>query len=232
MLPDVLPEIAAAGHRSILALFTSPYSSYSSCRQYWGDIAAAREASGLGPVPRVDKLPAYFDHPLFIEAWTDRVTQALKSLPGAEGDGRGVDEPWLIFTAHSIPAAMAAGCPYESQLLEVSALVAEATGVRQWELAYQSRSGSAHMPWLGPDIVERLGELGERGERRVVVAPIGFLTDHIEVLYDLDVEAAGVARALGLGFERAQTANDHPAFIAMLTDLVQRGRAAPAPVSP
>ena len=133
------------------------------------------------------------------------------------------DHAHLVFTAHSVPVSMAAGSPYAAQLESVSARIAGRLGHRRWSVAYQSRSGSPREPWLLPDIGDALRALARDGVRDVVVAPIGFVCDHVEVLYDLDVEARALAETLGLSFHRAATANDHPRFIEMLADLVRVG---------
>ncbi len=157
----------------------------------------------------------------------DRARDALDRVPA----GRRAAAP-VVFTAHSVPVAMAQGSPYASQLEAAARRIAERLGVARWSVAFQSRSGSPRDPWLEPDVADVVRALAGQGARDVVVVPVGFVCDHVEVLYDLDVEAAGVARALGLGFVRAGAANDHPAFIALLADLVAQGRAAPAAASP
>jgi ferrochelatase len=148
-----------------------------------------------------------------------RVAEALGRVPAA-----GRPAAHLLFTAHSVPLSMAEGSPYAAQFEAAAATIARSLGRERWSIAYQSRSGSGREPWLGPDVADALRALAEGGARDVVVAPIGFVSDHVEVLYDLDVEAHGVARTLGLNFVRAPAANDHPTFIAMLADLVLRAR--------
>jgi ferrochelatase len=160
----------------------------------------------------------WFDHPRFIEAMVSRVGDALAQLPAH----RRTAAP-LIFTAHSVPVAMAEASPYVAQLTAASLEVASRLNHERWMVAYQSRSGSARDLWLEPDISDVLRDLAKEGVREVVVAPIGFVCDHVEVLYDLDVEARQVAGELGLGFHRARAVNDHPAFVEMLADLVKRG---------
>jgi ferrochelatase len=214
--------MAAAGHdvtaispleddgvRRALAVFTSAFSSYSGCRQYREDIERAREAVGED-APRVDKLRAFYNHPLFIDANVDHVRTALGKL----------DDPCLVFTAHSIPEAMAANCEYAAQLQETARLIAEALQMDSWRVVYQSRSGSPSQPWLGPDIGDYLKELHAQGVRNVVVAPIGFVSDHMEVVYDLDYEAQQIANELGLTMVRAATAGTHPAFVKMIRELM------------
>jgi ferrochelatase len=207
MLADTMRQMERDGVRRALAIATSAYSGYSGCRQYLEDIAAARQAVGEG-VPRVDKLPPFCGHPLFIEANASRLQEVLR--PSAR----------IVFTAHSIPMAMAATSQYEAQLRDVACRVAEHVGRRDWDLVWQSRSGPPHQPWLEPDILDHLRALAAAGTRDVAVAPIGFLSDHMEVLYDLDVEAAGLARKLGMNFARAGSAGLHPEIVRMFRELV------------
>jgi protoporphyrin/coproporphyrin ferrochelatase len=220
-LADTLAAMAADGVRRALAFVTSAYSSFSSCRQYLGDIEAARAA--VGPAaPEVGKIRQYFNHPGFIEPNAAAVAAAARTLapPGDAG--------WdLVFTAHSIPAAMSAtsgpaGNTYPAQLAEAARLVAAEAGYRRpWRLAYSSRSGPPAQPWLEPDVNDCLADLAAAGSRAVVVSPIGFVSDHMEVRFDLDVEAAQTAGRLGLGFARAATAGTDPRFVSMVTDLVR-----------
>jgi ferrochelatase len=208
-LVDTIRDMRDDGVRRALAFFTSAFSSYSGCRQYREDIFNAQAEVGPG-APEVLKLRAFYNHPGFVEANADRVREALAEAPDAH----------LLFTAHSIPSAMAAQCRYEAQLAETSRLVAEAVGAREHSVVYQSRSGSPHVPWLEPDVCDRLRELHAAGVTDVVVSPVGFVSDHMEVLFDLDVEAADVARELGLRMVRAGSAGTHPAFVAMIRELV------------
>jgi ferrochelatase len=213
-LADALREMRADGRKHALALITSAYSSYSSCRQYLEDIERAQAEVGPG-APRVSPLRKFFDHPGFIAANADHLRTALAALP-PESQRRAR----VIFTAHSIPQSMARVSAYESQLRTACHLVAEASGVSAWELANQSRSGSPAQPWLEPDIEERLEVLHTDGIEAVVVAPIGFLSDHIEVLYDLDIAAQRLAKSLGMTMVRAATVGTHPAFVRMLGELI------------
>ncbi|HEU4713123.1 MAG TPA: ferrochelatase [Pyrinomonadaceae bacterium] len=207
LLPDTLRTMAADGIKNVLAFVTSAYSSFSSCRQYLQNIAAAQEQVGAG-APRVEKLRAFYNHPLFIEANVDRI-RSVSSAPSR-----------LVFTAHSIPESMAANCDYALQLQEAGRLIATELGVENWTVVYQSRSGSPMQPWLGPDICDHLRALNATGVTDVVVAPIGFVSDHIEVVYDLDVEAQQVARELGMNVVRAATAGTHPSFVKMIRELI------------
>jgi ferrochelatase len=220
LLPDTVARMAADGVRRALVLATSATGSYSACRQYRENLADA--AGAVAGAPQLVKLRHYFDHPGFIAANADGVRAALESLPASVRDGA-----VLVFTAHSIPAAMnevsgPSGGLYRAQQDETARLTAEA--VRgpgaAYELAWQSRSGPPTVPWLEPDINDRLRELAAAGVPAVVVSPTGFVSDHLEVAWDLDVEAADTAAELGLPFARAATAGTHPAFVAMIADLV------------
>lgn len=213
MLPDTLREMARDGVKNALAFVTSAYSSYSSCRQYRQNIADAQAEVGPGGnAPNVEKLRAFYNHPLFIEANLDRIRSAFSQLRGV------VDH--LAFTAHSIPESMAANCDYVAQLNETARLIAETLGVENWKVVYQSRSGSPSQPWLGPDICDHLKQLKSDGITNVVIAPIGFVSDHMEVVYDLDVEAQSVAQELGLNVVRSATAGTHPLFVKMIRELI------------
>ncbi|HWA98288.1 MAG TPA: ferrochelatase [Pirellulales bacterium] len=214
MLADTIAQMAADGRKHALAFVNSGYSSYSSCRQYRENIAAALES--VGPAaPRIDKLRAFYNHPRFIEATVDRVREAIQRVPEPRRSNLR-----LVFTAHSIPTAMAANCRYAAQLEETCRLISAAWPNYAWRLVYQSRSGPPAQPWLGPDVNEHLAELAAAGMRDVVIAPIGFVSDHMEVLYDLDTEAKATCERLGIDMQRAATVGTHPAFIAMIRDLI------------
>ena len=214
-LTDTLREMAGRGHQRSLAFFTSPYSSYSSCRQYRENITAARDE--VGPAaPQIDKLRVYFNHPKFVSAVTDCTAAALDRVPKARRA-----QAKLLFSAHSIPVAMARNCRYELQLRETSRLVAEKLAHPDWQLVFQSRSGPPSQPWLEPDVCDVIRQVaGEGPTRDIVVSPIGFISDHIEVLYDLDSEAKEVARQVGLHLVRAASVGTHPEFIGMIRELV------------
>jgi protoporphyrin/coproporphyrin ferrochelatase len=214
LLPDTLRKMAADGIRRALAFVTSAYSSYSSCRQYLENIEQARKEVGPS-APRVDKLRAFFNHPGFIEPQTERAREALERIPA---ERRGTAR--LVFTAHSIPTAMARGCVYELQLREASRLVAAGIGLERWELAFQSRSGPPSQSWLEPDIRDWLRTAKAEGASDVVIVPIGFVSDHVEVIYDLDIEARAVCVNLGINMERAGTVGTHPRFIRMIRELI------------
>ena len=214
MLADTLRRMRDDGVRNALAFVTSAYSSYSGCRQYREDVERAREAVGPG-APRVEKLRAFFNHPGFVGPNVENLRGALAQIPEPRRAAAHV-----AFTAHSIPSAMAAGCDYERQLLETCRLVAEGAGADRWRLVFQSRSGPPTQAWLEPDICDHLRELKGAGARDVVVAPVGFISDHMEVLYDLDTEAHALAGELGLDMLRAATAGTHPDFVGMIRELV------------
>jgi protoporphyrin/coproporphyrin ferrochelatase len=214
-LDEAMREMADAGVTRALAFVTSAFSSYSGCRQYLEDIERARTAVGER-APRVDKLRVFHNHPGFIGAMADRVRAAFEEVPAALRP-----EAHLAFTAHSIPLAMAEGCAFVAQLEEACRLVAERAGRSSWRLVYQSRSGAPHQPWLGPDILEHLQALRAEGATDVVVAPIGFISDHLEVKYDLDYEARRKAEEIGLRLVRAATVGTHPAFVRMIRELVE-----------
>jgi protoporphyrin/coproporphyrin ferrochelatase len=211
LLADTLRAMQVDGIKNALAFVTSAYSSFSSCRQYRQNIADAQNDVGAG-APHVEKLRAFYNHPLFIEANVDRIRAAFSQLDDA------VEH--LAFTAHSIPESMAAKCEYATQLEETARLIAETLGVEDWKVVYQSRSGSPSQPWLGPDICDHLKQLNSAGVKNVVVAPIGFVSDHMEVVYDLDVEAQQVARELDMKLVRAGTAGTHPSFVKMIRELI------------
>lgn len=214
LLGDTASSMRGDGVANALVFTTSSFSSYSSCRQYRENLDAASDSSGL----RFDKLRQHWNHPLFIDAVVERTVAALAAVsPSARGATR------LVFTAHSIPSAMAAGCRYEQQLAEAARLVSERVGMSSPApiVAFQSRSGPPSVPWLEPDIRDALSEQASGGARAVVVVPIGFTSDHLEVLWDLDHDAASVAHGLGLEFHRAATVGTHPAFVSMIVDLVR-----------
>lgn len=215
LLTDTLREMTDAGIERALAFFTSAYSSYSGCRQYRENIHTAQEAIG-SRAPEVLRTRMFFNHPGFVEANADHVREALNAVPAARREAAHV-----AFTAHSIPSAMAAGCRYEQQLHETARLVSGAVGASDTAVVYQSRSGPPTVPWLEPDVLDHLDGLAARGVKDVVLAPIGFVSDHVEILYDLDVEARERAAELGLDVVRARTASTHPAYVAMIRELVQ-----------
>ncbi|MQY12918.1 Ferrochelatase [Streptomyces sp. RB5] len=232
-LLDTLRELAADGHRRVLTLVTSAYASYSGCRQYRENLAGALATlrAEEGVELEVDKLRHYFNHPGFVEPIIDGVLDALGKLPEDVRAGAR-----LAFSTHSIPLTAADGSgpeggAYVAQHLDAARLVAdavrEATGVaREWELVYQSRSGAPHIPWLEPDICDHLETVHAAGAPAVVMVPIGFVSDHMEVVYDLDTEAVAKAAELGLPVVRSATVGADPRFVAAVRDLVLERAAA------
>ncbi len=213
-LADSLRQMRSDGVKHALAFVTSAYSSYSGCRQYRENIAAAQAEVGEA-APKLDKLRAFYNHPGFIEASADRVREAQRSFLPNE-----LPRVRFFVSAHSIPCSMAETSDYEKQLRETSRLVAEAAGIPHWDLVFQSRSGPATQRWLGPDILEQLRSAHREGVKNVLVAPLGFVSDHLEVLYDLDTEAMNLAKELGIKMARAATVGTHPAFVRTIRQLI------------
>jgi ferrochelatase len=229
MLAETVAAMRDDGVRRALAFVTSAYGGYSSCRQYLEDIAAARAAVGHD-APVIEKLRHFHDHPGFVAPHADALRAALSTL---ETTRRATTR--LVFTAHSVPVWMARtagpdGGRYTAQLRETAALVAAAAAPDlPWDLVWQSRSGPAYVPWLEPDVNEHLAALAQAGTTDVAVSPIGFVSDHLEVVWDLDTEAAATAKRLGLGFARAATPGTDPRFVAMVRELVTERMAASPP---
>lgn len=218
-LAETLAEMGEKRCQRALGIILSSLQAEASWERYQENVAEARAT--VGPAaPEVIYAEPWFDHPRFIEAVADRARTAL----GEVAAPRRLDTP-LVFTAHSVPVAMAERSPYVRQLTQASRLVAERLGHDRWTIAYQSRSGSPPEPWLEPDIARVIRELARDGAQDLAIVPIGFVVDHVELLYDLDVEARAVAERSGIRFYRARAVNDHPAFIAMLAGLVTRGLA-------
>jgi ferrochelatase len=205
-LADTLRQMRADGVGKALGFVTSIFSSYSGCRQYLEDIERAR--AELAGAPEIHKLRTFYNHPLFIEAQADEVRRVL--------GGRAAP---LIFTAHSVPLTMAETSDYQKQLQEACRLVAESLGSKEWRLVYQSRSGPPSQPWLEPDIADVIRQLDRGAE--VAVVPIGFVSDHIEVIYDLDTEVQAIARERGVNMLRAPTVEVHPKFLQMIRELIE-----------
>ena len=208
-LVDTLREMQANGVKRALAFVTSAFSSYSGCRQYREDILRAREVLG-DAAPVVDKIRVFYNHPGFVETMVDNVRAALRSLDTTP------DVP-VFFTAHSIPTSMASTSRYQEQIQEAARLVAESAGLTNWAIAWQSRSGPPSQPWLEPDIGDVLRAL-DGGE--AVIVPIGFISDHMEVLYDLDHEAREICEEHGIAMARAATVGAHPRFVTMIRELI------------
>jgi protoporphyrin/coproporphyrin ferrochelatase len=209
-LADTLRRMKADGVRRAAAFVTSAYSGYSCCRQYLEDIERAR--AEVEDAPEIDKLRIYFNHPGFVEPMIENTRAAYSRLPADLRD----DAP-VVFTAHSVPMAQPGRAAYVEELNDVAAVVAEG---RPWALVYQSRSGPPTVPWLEPDVLDHLEKLRAEGRTAAVIVPIGFVSDHMEVKYDLDVEAAELAARIGLRIERAATASTHPRFVAMVRELL------------
>jgi ferrochelatase len=212
---DTVAKMRDDGVQRALLFVTSAFSSYSGCRQYREDIERAVAAVGEG-APEFDKIRVFYNHPGFIEPMVERIQEALARFPEAHRDS--VE---IVYTAHSIPLAMAQTSAYEVQLQETVRLVSDLAGVTRYRLAYQSRSGAPHVPWLEPDILDVLNTLHAEGKDDVIVCPIGFISDHLEVLFDLDEEGAECAQELGMTYVRAGTAGVHPRFVAMIRELIE-----------
>ncbi len=218
-LRQTVQQMAADGVTRAACLVTSAYASYSGCRQYRENLYDA--VDGVAGAPRLDRLRHYGNHPGFVAAFVDATLKALTEVPA---------ESRLVFVTHSIPEAMAAGSgrsdvypdghAYEGQHRVVADAVARAVGHDGWDLVYCSRSGAPQVPWLEPDVNDHLKALAAAGVPGAVLVPVGFVSDHMEVIYDLDTEAAATAKKLGLRYERVDTPGDHPAFIAMVRELV------------
>jgi len=226
MLDDTFRQMKADGVSRALSFVTSAYSSYSGCRQYREDVikfGAAADATDI----QVDKIRVFYNHPDFIQVVSECVAEAISALAGSA-------PPFIAFTAHSIPDAMSAGCDYEQQLSESCRLVAERLDVPddRWALVYQSRSGRPQDPWLEPDICDFIETLAAQNVDAVVVSPIGFISDHMEVLFDLDTEAKQVCERLNISMERAATPGIRPMFVSMIRKLIEErlGRSEPEAV--
>ena len=216
MIEDTVRQMRADGVKRVLAFFTSAFSSYSGCRQYREDIIRACENVGEG-TPVFDKLRVFYNHPGFINPMIEATQNAIEQFAPDERD-----DIHYVFTAHSIPIGMAKHSDYEAQLNEACRLVAEGVGAENHVLVYQSRSGPPHIPWLEPDICDYLEEINKtQGVDKVVMIPIGFISDHMEVMFDLDTEAMQVADEIGMKLVRAATVGTHPEFIGMIRELIQ-----------
>jgi ferrochelatase len=225
---DTVQQMHADGVRRALVLVTSAFSSYSGCRQYREDMLRAVDAcvAAQGDAPRFDKLRMFYNQPGFLNPMIERTCAALEQVPPEQRAAAR-----LVFTAHSVPLAMAGASDYVAQLEEAAQIIARGAGVAEHALVYQSRSGPPHIPWLEPDICVYLEEIHAAGAQAVVIVPIGFISDHMEVLFDLDTDAQAVAQRLGMTLVRAGTVGTHPDFVAMLRDLIVE-RMTPAPARP
>jgi ferrochelatase len=214
-LRDTLQEMRGDGIHRCINYFTSAYSSYSGCRQYRENIEQAVEELGLEDMA-FGKIRAFYNHPNWIEVNRQRVAEALAQIPG---DRRA--QTRIVYTAHSIPTAMSASCHYVAQLEESARLISEALQHVHHDLVYQSRSGPPDIPWLEPDVRDHLAALKAQGIKDVVVHPLGFVSDHMEVLFDLDVEAREHCATIGLHMERSKAAGNHPRVISMIRELIE-----------
>jgi ferrochelatase len=219
LLVDTLREMHGAGIRRVVGFIAAAHHSYSSCQQYRENVAHARQElrAEAGADVDITYVGSWYDHPLFIDVNARHVRAAAERLSTEDRD-----KARLIFTAHSIPRSMADNSRYQAELRETSRMVAAAAGISDWALVYQSRSGRPEDPWLEPDVCDYLRTEHARGLRAAILCPIGFVCDHIEVLYDLDKEAAAVCQTLGLTMVRAEAVNDDPGFIDMMADVVLR----------
>jgi len=211
---ETFRQMAHNGAKRVLGFILSSHRTEASWERYQQNIAEAGAVLGAGAAT-VDYCGGWHDHPLFVQTWVELIQTAMRDI-----DAPSRAATALIFTAHSLPAVMAAGSPYVEQLGASARLIAARLGQHNWSLAYQSRSGRPSDPWLEPDIGDALRMLAARGEKEVIVAPIGFVCDHVEVLYDLDIEAKKIADALGVNLIRAGCPNDHPTFVRMMADVI------------
>ena len=216
MIPDTMKQMTDDGVRKAIAFMTSAYSSYSGCRQYRENVYSAQDDIGED-APHVDKIRTFYNHPDFIAANVDRIRDAISELPESEQE-----KFEIAFTAHSIPESMSVGCDYVQQLSEACRLVAEALELPEdrYKLVYQSRSGRPQDPWLEPDILDHIDSLKESGTTSLVISPVGFISDHMEVLFDLDEEAAEKCEELEMAMARAQSAGTHPKFVDCVSKLI------------
>ncbi len=220
-LADTVAEMAEDGVQRALVFVTSAFGSYSGCRQYRQDLEQAREQVGPS-APLLQKLRLYYNHPGFVVPLADNLRRAIAGAASGPPDA---DDPShrVVFTAHSIPESMAAACPYQAQLHEAAGLTMAAAGLddHPYDVVFQSRSGPPSMPWLEPDVNDHLADLQRRGVAAVTVVPLGFTSDHMEVMFDLDTQAAAAAADLGLNFTRVPTVGTAPRFVAMIRELIE-----------
>jgi ferrochelatase len=225
-LEDTLRQMASDGVKRAIGFVTAAYRCEASWERYLNAVEAARLRIGQS-APAIDYVGPWFDHPLFIEAIVARVREVLSASAKAPADtGQSLGEGGWIFTAHSIPIPMAEASRYVQELSKTAELVAQKFNQKEWHLAYTSRSGAPKDPWLEPDVCDEIKTQSQRGIREIIAIPIGFLADHVEVLFDLDVEALEAARLAGITLRRAQTVGDHPLFIQMIADVVRKITAA------
>ncbi len=215
LMADGVAAMAADGVRSAAAFVTSGFGSPAGCRRYADAIAAAVDA--VDGAPEITRLPLHFDHPGFLTAMSENTATALEQAPDAR----------LVFSAHSLPHSMVPACPYVEQLRHACGAVAAAVGRSDYDLVWQSRSGPPHQPWLEPDVCDHIAALGADGVADVVLVPIGFPIDNVEVIWDLDHEAKDAAERAGVRLVRAETAGTHPAFIQGIVDQLSAADRAP-----
>ena len=210
---DTIVDLKSLGHTSTVCLVTSAFSSYSGCRQYHEDLDRARnEVPGA---PNIERVRVYWDHPDFLGTAAELLAESRDAA------GLSSETP-VLHSAHSLPLSMAANCDYQQQLNEAAAIVNELAGMRgPYEVVFQSRSGPPSVPWLTPDIDQRIHELAEQGTQELLVHPLGFVADHMEVLFDLDTQSAAAAKEAGVKMVRTPTVGTHPRFVSMLVDLVE-----------
>jgi len=210
---DSIADLKSLGHTSTVCLVTSAFSSYSGCRQYHEDLDRARnEVPGA---PNIERVRVYWDHPDFLGTAAELLAESRDAA------GLSSETP-VLHSAHSLPLSMAANCDYQQQLNEAAAIVNELAGMRgPYEVVFQSRSGPPSVPWLTPDIDQRIHELAEQGTQELLVHPLGFVADHMEVLFDLDTQSAAAAKEAGVKMVRTPTVGTHPRFVSMLVDLVE-----------
>ena len=211
---ETLKRMADDGIQRALGFILSSHQSEASWDRYQKNVADARAQLGFA-APGVDYCAGFYDNPLFIQTWAELIQASFAEIPE-----RARPNTHVVFTAHSLPVAMASGSPYVEQFETTARLIAARLGHERWSVAYQSRSGKPADPWLGPDIGDAIRKLAAEDCKRVVVAPIGFVCDHVEVLYDLDVEAKGIAEDCGINMRRAGCPNDHPLFIRMIAEVI------------
>ncbi|MGB1822662.1 MAG: ferrochelatase [Acidimicrobiales bacterium] len=210
---DTIADLKSLGHTSTVCLVTSAFSSYSGCRQYHEDLDRARnEVPGA---PNIERVRVYWDHPDFLGTAAELLAESRDAA------GLSSETP-VLHSAHSLPLSMAANCDYQQQLNEAASIVNELAGMRgPYEVVFQSRSGPPSVPWLTPDIDQRIHELAEQGTQELLVHPLGFVADHMEVLFDLDTQSAAAAKEAGVKMVRTPTVGTHPRFVSMLVDLVE-----------
>lgn len=211
---ETLKQMSHDGVRKALGFILSAQQNEAGWKRYQREVGDAR-AELEDHAPEIDYCGAWHAHPLFIHTWVEEIRRTIANIQPNE------EETVLLFTAHSLPVPMAARSPYVEQLQTGARLIAETLGYQRWSIAYQSRSGKPTDPWLEPDIVRVIRDLAAQGVRRLVVAPIGFVCDHVEVLYDLDINARNVAEKLGLRFFRVRCPNDHSTFIQMMAEVIK-----------